>query len=97
LVETAKGETSIYISKGKKAIGTNIKRGTCAFCRGVIRQHIAVVDSMASLVKDSRERFRIISSAHPSKTNARSCIQIFDMMCSNETKPTINLFRRDTF
>ena len=78
------------MSKGKKAIGTNSKRKTCTFCKGVIRQHIAVLDSMASLVKDSIERFRIISSAHPSKTNARSCINRFYMKYSNDSKVQTN-------
>lgn len=46
---------------------------TCAFCDGVTRQHIAVLDSIANSEKALLQWVSAISSAQPSITNATSC------------------------
>lgn len=51
------------------------KKDTCAFCEGVTRQQIAVLESTASSVKASLNCFKMTSRAQPSTTNAKSyCI-----------------------
>lgn len=47
---------------------------TCAFCDGVTRQHMAVLDSMANSVNSFLQCLSAISSAQPSITKATSYI-----------------------